>query len=46
LPSNYNTSNEANQGLLIDLTKPEIRFGNGRFKVDNDGVYVRGNFVL
>ncbi len=46
LPNNYNSSNEAGQGLLIDLTTPEIRFGNGNFKVDDNGVYIRGNFVL
>lgn len=46
LPSNYSSSNEAGSGLLIDLTTPEIRFGNGNFSVNNDGVYVRGTFVL
>lgn len=46
LPSSYSSYNEAGQGLLIDLTKPEIRFGNGNFKVDDDGVYIRGDFVL
>ena len=37
-PSNYDSSNENKAGLLIDLTTPEIRFGNGKFKVGADGV--------
>ena len=37
LPANYNSSNQNNQGLLIDLTKPEIRYGNGNFYVTKDG---------
>ena len=46
LPSSYSSSNEAghdgeNQdqstGMLIDLTTPEIRFGNGNFKVESNG---------
>ena len=37
LPSDYNSSNELHQGLLIDLTTPEIRYGNGNFYVNKDG---------
>ena len=46
LPTSYNSSNEAGHdgegqaqstGMLIDLTTPEIRFGNGNFKVDSTG---------
>lgn len=36
-PKSYETSNWAKQGMLIDLTTPEIRFGNGNFIVDSDG---------
>lgn len=36
-PTNYNYSNEAHAGMLIDLTTPSIRFGNGRFSVDANG---------
>ena len=46
LPSSYERSNENSQGLLIDLTTPEIRFGNGKFIVNNSGAYIRGNIVL
>ena len=28
---------ETQKGMLIDLSKPEIRFGSGHFKVDNNG---------
>ena len=37
LPINYNKNNERGQGLLIDLTTPEIRYGNGKFYVNNQG---------
>ena len=37
LPSSYNSSNESGEGALIDLTTPEIRWGNGNFKVNKDG---------
>lgn len=46
LPSNYTSSNEKGQGLLIDLTKPEIRYGSGRFKVDSNGNLVATNADL
>lgn len=36
-PTSIGTGNENNQGLLINLSKPEIRYGNGRFKVDENG---------
>jgi hypothetical protein len=36
-PSSYGTGNYAKEGMLIDLTTPEIRFGNGNFSVDKDG---------
>lgn len=47
LPINYETSNEntghdpnnpeAGKGMLIDLTEPEIRWGNKNFSVDKNG---------
>ena len=37
LPINYTNSNENGEGLLIDLTTPSIRYGNGNFSVDKDG---------
>ena len=46
LPINYSTDNEnrsdpnderTGQGALIDLTTPQIRWGNGNFKVDEYG---------
>lgn len=36
-PKSYGTSNWAKQGMLIDLTTPEIRFGNGNFVVESNG---------
>jgi hypothetical protein len=36
-PVNCNSSNEAGQGLLIDLSTPEIRYGSSNFKVDSQG---------
>lgn len=36
-PTNYDSSNYNGQGLLIDLTTPEIRFGSGNFVVNKDG---------
>lgn len=36
-PTSYTTSNYNKQGMLIDLTAPEIRFGNGNFVVDESG---------
>lgn len=36
-PSNYTDSNKTYQGMMIDLTTPEIRFGNGNFVVNNNG---------
>jgi len=37
LPINYTSSNEKGSGMIIDLAKPEIRFGSGKFKVDLNG---------
>ena len=36
-PTNYSSSNYNGQGLLIDLTTPEIRFGSGNFIVNKEG---------
>ena len=36
-PINTNSSNESGEGLLINLSKPEIRYGNGLFSVDENG---------
>ena len=42
-PKSYSNSNLNGQGMLIDLTTPEIRFGNGNFIVTKDGyVTARG----
>lgn len=35
LPINY--ASHSNSGMLIDLTTPEIRFGNGNFVVNSNG---------
>lgn len=35
LPSSYST--HATEGMMIDLSTPEIRFGNGKFVVDQYG---------
>lgn len=37
LPLSYASSNENKKGALIDLTTPQIRWGNGNFKVNQDG---------
>ena len=37
LPTSYGTSNYNKQGMMINLSKPEIRFGNGNFVVDAAG---------
>lgn len=36
-PTSTASSNESKEGLLINLSKPEIRYGNGNFKVDKYG---------
>ena len=36
-PSGYNTANQNNKGMLIDLSTPEIKFGNGSFYLHDDG---------
>lgn len=37
LPSNYTATNENGKGMLIDLSTPSIKWGNGKFSVDKDG---------
>lgn len=37
LPSNYSSSNENGQGMLIDLSTPQIKWGNGNFSVNSSG---------
>ena len=37
MPVSYNQTNEKNEGALIDLTEPQIRWGNGNFKVNKEG---------
>ena len=36
-PSSYGSTNYNGQGMLIDLTTPEIRFGSGNFVVNSSG---------
>ena len=36
-PTNYSSTNENNAGMLIDLTTPQIKFGNGNFAVNSSG---------
>ena len=36
-PDGYFKTNENGEGMLIDLSTPEIRFGNGNFSVTSDG---------
>lgn len=36
-PSSYSSANLAKAGMLIDLSTPEIRFGNGNFVVTSEG---------
>ena len=38
LPIDYTSSGQAGAGLLINLTAPEIRFGNGKFSVNPQGI--------
>lgn len=37
LPINYTDKNYKGEGMLIDLTSPEIRYGSGNFVVNNQG---------
>jgi hypothetical protein len=37
LPKSYEKTNYNTEGMLIDLTTPEIRFGSGNFSVDENG---------
>lgn len=41
-PSSYDNSNYNYQGMLIDFTTPEIRFGNGNFIVNSEGHITAG----
>lgn len=36
-PSSYSATNQNKEGLLIDLSTPEIKFGDGSFYLHNDG---------
>lgn len=36
-PSSYNVENQNKEGLLIDLSTPEIKFGDGSFYLHSDG---------
>mgnify|MGYP001622866169 CR=1 FL=1 len=36
-PTTYSSSNENGEGMLIDLTTPQIKWGNENFSVDKDG---------
>ena len=36
-PVSYSDSNKKGEGMLIDLTTPEIRFGSGNFVVTSEG---------
>lgn len=36
-PVDYTTTNENHEGMLIDLGKPEIVFGNGKCKITQNG---------
>lgn len=42
-PISYGSGNEAGAGLLINLTKPEIRYGKGNFSIDEDGNLTASN---
>ena len=43
-PINYNNSNKNGQGMLINLSEPEIRWGNGNFYVTSNGdLHAGGN---
>ena len=43
MPTKYTEDNEAHAGMLIDLSTPEIRFGNGNFELDSFGnLYAAG----
>lgn len=44
-PKNYLDANLNNQGMLIDLDTPEIKYGDGNFKIDKDGNVKIGNVI-
>lgn len=42
-PTSYGSGNQNTEGLLIDLSTPEIKFGDGRFYLHNDGSLFTSN---
>lgn len=44
-PSNYNNANKNGQGMVIDLTTPEIVFGNGKCKITSEGIEYEGGLT-
>ena len=44
-PTNYSDSNLNGAGMLIDLATPQIVFGSGNFKVDEDGNVTCGEML-
>lgn len=44
-PSNYNNANKNGQGMIIDLTTPEIVFGNGKCKISSNGIEYEGGLT-
>lgn len=45
LPINYQDSNLNQQGMLIDLTNAEIKYGNNRLDIDKDGKISYGEML-
>lgn len=46
LPSNYYIGNQNNEGMLIDLSEPSIKWGNSNFSIDSEGNMVANNVDL
>lgn len=44
-PQNYNNANKNEQGMVIDLTTPEIVFGNGKCKITSNGIEYEGGLT-
>lgn len=44
-PSNYDNANKNEQGMIIDLTTPEIVFGSGRCKISSEGIEYEGGLT-
>lgn len=44
-PKNYLDANLNKKGMLIDLDTPEIKYGDGNFKIDKDGNVELSNLV-